>query len=95
MTIIRPHTSPSALNRIIALLIVAIMFVSVWLVVLYNQLVNFDHGISRANVELQRIQTEGAELKEKIFSLFDADRMQSLTAARGLTRDRAPRYFTE
>ncbi|KKW48304.1 MAG: hypothetical protein UY99_C0005G0013 [Parcubacteria group bacterium GW2011_GWA1_59_11] len=93
MTIIQPNHSNVWLNRTLVLLVALVVFSAAWLVSLYTQLVNLNHGISQASSEIQDIQTANAELKDRIFGLFDQDRMKAVADARSLIKDREPQYL--
>lgn len=94
MTIIQPNrTQAFPLNLIIGALIVLVMLSAVWLVSLYNTLVNIQHGISETKDEIKQIQTANAELKEELFALLDSRKFEEFAAEAALIKDRAPRYF--
>jgi len=61
------------------------------LVVLYNRMVNFNHNLSATRSELQKIQAQNAELKDKVFSLFDS--RSSYDFEGKLIQDKNPQYL--
>lgn len=70
-------------------LVVAAMF----LVGVYVRLVNLNHTLDAVSREIQEVQTANAELKDKLFVLWDGDRVESLAAERNLVKENNPRYF--
>jgi cell division protein FtsL len=94
MTIIQPAKSNTFLNIIIAILIAALLSGSLWLVALYNRLVNLNHNISELNTELNKLQTANAEVKKAIFAIFDSQNLEKLAEEKQLVKDRNPEYLT-
>lgn len=70
----------------------AVFFAAVWLVILYNSIVDFNHGISAMRVELKSAQAINAELKEKIFALLSGESLNKLTGER-LVQEKNPEYI--
>jgi cell division protein FtsB len=94
MTIIQPNRSSSfRLNWLIAGLVLLLVASSVWLVSLYNRIVNLEHGTAAMRREMHEIRSANADMKEEIFGLMDSGRFEELAASRGLVKDRDPRYL--
>jgi len=94
MTIIQPGRSQAlAVNKFLVLLIVMLLIAAVWLVSLYNQLVNLNHNILDAESRIQKVETANAELKDKTFNLFDNQKLEALAAERQLIKDKEPQYL--
>ena len=93
MTIIQPSATNTLLNKLLVGLISVLFIGALLLVVSYNRLVNLDHGISQANLEFKKIQTENAELKDRIFALISSQNLEQLASTRKLVKERAPRYL--
>lgn len=94
MTIIQPNrTRAFPLNIILSALIALVVLAAVWLVSLYNTLVNIQHGIAETRDEIRNIQTANAELKEELFAILDSRKFEEFAAERALIKNRAPRYF--
>lgn len=93
MTIIQPHVKTSSFTLIIAILIAALLLGSLWLIMLYNQLVNLDHGVFELKDRLSELQTSSAELKDKTFSLFDSRILEQIAVERRLVKDPNPQYL--
>ena len=94
MTITHPHSSKIFLNRMIILLIAALLLCTIWLIVAYNQLVNLKHGVADANIELKHIETQGAELKNSLFALISNEQLGEFATSRNLSLDQNPYYLT-
>lgn len=93
MTIIRPKRTTASLSLVIGLLVGALFVSSIFLVVLYNRLVNLNHAITRVSAEFKDIQLNIAELHDKTFSLFNKEYLEEFARGRGLVEDRTPQYL--
>ncbi len=93
MTIIRPGRQNVLLNRLLLILVALIIVSALYLVWLYVRLVNVNHGLTTARADLVRVETQSAELKEKIFGLLSGDKLQALAQAEGLVQDKEPQYL--
>lgn len=93
MTLLHPPSSHSFLNKAIFLLVCALIMQALWLVMLYNHVVNVEHAITEAKNNMRTLQTESAELKDTIFTLFDSEHLEAFAASRALVQERNPRYF--
>lgn len=88
MTFIQPQKEKNILQRLLALAAICTVFGALWLVVLYNTLVNTTHGISAAKSKLANMQAENLTARNKVFDVItNAD-----PAALGLVQDRSPEY---
>lgn len=92
MTFIQPNKK-SFLNKILIALIVILVLGAVWLVVIYNNFVNFTHGFSQMKAELQTIQAKNVETREKIFGLVDSANVQGVALEKNLVQDKKPAYL--
>lgn len=93
MTIIHPHKTSPFINIILALLAGVLVVSSVWLVVLYNRSVNLDHNISSLKAQIKNMETETAELKDRIFTLLDTQALSRIAETEGLVKENSPRYL--
>jgi len=93
MTFIQPNKNSGVLNKILAVLIVCSILGGVSLVILYNRIVNFNHGLSEAKAEFSSLQSQTADTKDKIFKLLDADRDSAAFKDHGLIEDKNPQYL--
>lgn len=93
MTIIQPKNKKTFWNKVLAGLVAGVILVAFSLVLLYARFVNLNHSIAEARRALEKIQTENAELKDRIFALLDQGRLESLAAERGLIKEKNPQYL--
>ncbi len=93
MTFIQPNKNSGILNKILAVLVICSVFSGAALVVLYNRIVNFDHGLDKAKAELASLQSQNADAKDKIFELLDTDKDSAALKDYGLVEDKNPQYL--
>ncbi len=93
MTIIQPDRQSVLLNRLLFALVALIIVSALSLVWLYVRLVNINHNLASARTDLVQVETQSAELKEKIFGLLSGDKLQALAQAKGLVQDKDPQYL--
>jgi cell division protein FtsL len=93
MTIIQPGNKKTFWDRILAGLIIASVLISFFLVSAYTRFINLNHGLAETRKAIQEVQTANAELKDKIFALFDRSRLESLAAERNLVVEKNPQYL--
>ena len=77
----------------LALLVCGVLGSAVFLIVLYNDTVSFQHGAAQMKAEIKAAETVRAELKEKTFALFDTGHIAQFAEERHLVADRAPQYL--
>ncbi len=75
------------------IIIGALIIVSFALIFLYNHSVDLEHSVSRAGADLQKLQTQTAELQDKIFTLSSDANLQKLSEERHFVKDKQPRYL--
>ena len=94
MTIIKPQSQASFVIRYMLVILVFLLIVAgVMLVFSYNRAVNWEQAVRVSIVETKRLQTENAELQDRLFSLFANARVETLAAEYGLVKDKSPRYL--
>ena len=93
MTLLQPSKSNPFLTKIIFGLVAALLLEALWLVMLYNHVVNAQHAIVAAQNDIRAMETRSAELKDKIFTLFSTQELESFASAHGLVSDRNPHYL--
>ena len=93
MTYIRPNKDHSTLNVVLLFLGIGFFLGAVWLVVLYNNSVNFSHGLSEMKAEFQEVQAANVELREHIFSVLDTLNSKDLAAQHNLVQEKKPQYL--
>lgn len=63
------------------------------LVMVYNHTVSIRHEISALDSRIQKIQADNAAGSDSVFSILDADRLESLARERNLVKETEPHYF--
>lgn len=92
MTIIEPKKKKS--KFIIFAPILALLAAGVYLnVSFYNSIVELRHEIVKQEKEWERLEVEGADLKNKVYGLFDAAVMKKTASELGLILDKNPSYL--
>lgn len=91
MTYIQP-AKKDILNRIIIMLSLGIVFGVLFLVIIYNRVVDMEHGISAMRAEIKTAQAENAELQEKTLALFAPANFTKIIAG-NLIKDTSPEYL--
>jgi cell division protein FtsL len=92
MTFIQPNKSRGILNLIFAALAVCLIVVGAAIIILYNRLVNLNHGIDGLRVEFLTLQSQNADIKDKVFESLNAANNPEILAKYGLTQDKNPEY---
>lgn len=79
------------------LLYIALAFISISMVValimVYNQTVNLKHGITDLKSGVQQVAAETASLKDKVFTMFDPQKVDTLAKEQGLIKEIRPNYL--
>lgn len=92
MTFIQPNKE----RRINVIVLFCLSFVLVsaafYLVILYNRVVNFEHGISSMKLELKALEADNMELQNKIFGLLNSSKLEHLSSGK-LIQDKNPEYL--
>jgi len=90
MTFIQPNKNRSVLNKILLLLGIFTVLSSIWLVMLYNKLVNLNHGLSEIKSEFSEIQESNLAVKTRIFDLINSSDPSSVG---DLVQEKNPEYL--
>jgi len=90
MTFIQPNKNKSFLNKILLLLGIFTVLSSIWLVMLYNKLVNLNHGLSEIKSEFSEIQESNLAVKTRIFDLINSSDPSSVG---DLVQEKNPEYL--
>ena len=89
--------APSSKNRLFKVFLTwtGLLFASavLVLVMLYNRSVNTSHALSDAKKEFQKIKIETAEVKDKIFVVFQAKNLEKFAEEQSLIKEKNPGYF--
>lgn len=94
MTFIQPTKHINTLNVIIALLVVALLGGTFWLVVAYNKTVDLSQDIVSDTAQLQSVGAQNTALNNQVLTTLGSTNFTSLAAADGLVEDKNPQYFT-
>lgn len=92
MTFIQPKKGSNILNKILILLAAGLVLGAFWMVILYNNYVNLNHGLSNLRLEFKQVQAQNAELKDKIFRALDLAKSNN-PSDRRLIQDKNPEYL--
>jgi hypothetical protein len=94
MTFIQPTKHINILNAVIALLVVALLGGTFWLVIAYNKTVDLSHDIVSLKAQLDSVGAENTALNNQTLATLGGADFTSLAAADGLVKDKSPQYFT-
>jgi cell division protein FtsL len=94
MTFIQPTKHLNFLNAIIALLVVALLGGTFWLVIAYNKTVDLSHNIISLKAQLQSVGAQNTALNNQILATTGSADLTSLASADGLVQDKNPQYFS-
>lgn len=94
MTFIQPTKHINTVNAVIALLVVALLGGTFWLVVAYNKTVDLSQDIVSDTAQLQSVGAENTALNNQVLATLGGANFVSIAAADGLVEDKNPQYFT-
>ena len=94
MTFIQPTKHIKLLNAVIALLVVALLGGTFWLVIAYNKTVDLSHDIVSIKTQLESVGAENTALNNRVLATLGGADFTSLASADGLVQDKNPQYFT-
>jgi cell division protein FtsL len=90
MTFIRSEKNSTLL---FAALIFILISTIVALIMFYNQTVNLKHGITDLKTDIQQAAAETASLKDRVFGIFDPQKVDALAKEQGLVKETRPSYI--
>ncbi len=90
MTFIKSEKHNTLLFTALAFLLISAI---VALIMLYNQTVNLKHGITDLKSDVQTMAAETASLKDKVFAIFDPQKVDILAKGQGLVKETRPNYL--
>ena len=93
MTIIKLNKNKNKLNLIISLLFFAIVGLIGQGIYSYSQSVNFRHDITSLEKNIRAIETSNADMKNKLFALFDPNNTKAIIESGGLIEEKNPQYI--
>ena len=94
MTFIQPTKTINLLNAIIAMLVIALLGGTFWLVIAYNKTVDLSQDVVSMKAQLQTIGAENTALNNQVLDTLGGANFTALAAADGLVEDKNPQYFT-
>lgn len=93
MTFIQPKKYINLLNIVLAMLAVAILGGTFWLVVAYNNTVDLSHDIVSIKSQLDTIGANTTALNNSIISTLGSTQFQTLAIQDNLVQDKNPQYY--
>lgn len=78
---------------IIAILIVAILGGTFWLVIAYNKTVDITHDIVSLKTQLDAVGANSTALNNNIVSILGTTQFQTLAIQDGLVAEKNPQYY--
>jgi len=94
MTFIQPTKHFNSLNLVIAMLVIALLGGTFWLVIAYNKTVDLSHDIVSAKAKLESTGAQNTALNNQVLATLGGANFQTLAASDGLVQDKNPQYFT-
>jgi hypothetical protein len=82
------------LNAVIALLVVALLGGTFWLVIAYNKTVDLSQDIVSDKAQLQSVGAQDTALNNQVLATLGGADFTALAASDGLVEDKNPQYFT-
>lgn len=92
MTFFKPEQK-SLLNYAIMALIAVCLIASLWIVLSYNSAVNLEHEISATEINIMELQTNKAQLQDKMFTLLSDVNLKEFSRNRNLVEEKNPQYM--
>ena len=92
MTFFQPEQK-SFINYAIMALIAICLIASLWIVLSYNRSVNLEHEISAKEINIRELQTNKAQLQDKMFTLLSDVNLEEFSRNRNLIEEKNPQYM--
>ena len=92
MTFIQPNKNSRVRAAILFSLLFLLAASAFYLIVIYNRVVNFEHGVVKMKRELNEIEAQNIDHQNKIFSLIDSSKSESLSSGI-LIQEKNPKYL--
>jgi cell division protein FtsL len=93
MTIIQPIRNRFYLTLIIIILGTMAAACLTWWLVIYNSAVDSKHNIGLLEQKIQDQEVQNTELKNRVFSMLDSQKLEALLQSKGYVKDKGPQYF--
>jgi len=74
-------------------LIAICLIASLWIVLSYNRSVNLEHEISAKEINIRELQTNKAQLQDKMFTLLSDVNLKEFSRNRNLIEEKNPQYM--
>lgn len=59
----------------------------------YNQIVNLSHELESRRQDIQKIQVQNADLKQRVYALVSFENLKKVARERNLVAEKNPRYL--
>lgn len=92
MTIIQPNKTSYKANFWVLILTLTSVSATVWIIFLYNQLVDFRHEVRTQETNLSQAEVMNAEFKNNLYTIIDAKNLESSNNNESLILDKNPEY---
>jgi len=93
MTILEPKKNKIIANPFLTGLLLIFFILTLWSVIIYNQVVDLRYSLGGQTDQLQRLKVANADLKNQLYSLTNIQQLNQLAESKGLVKISAPRYF--
>ena len=93
MTFIQPTKPINILNAVIALLVVALLGGTFWLVIAYNKVVNLSHDISSMKAQLDAIGAQNTAKSNATIATLSGNNLSLVASADNMVQEKTPEYF--
>ena len=93
MTFIQPSKHTGIENLIIAMLVLALIAGTFWIVIGYNQTVDLNHDITSAKAQLDSIGARNTVLNNQVIATLGGSNISALAAQYNLVEEKKPQYF--
>ena len=92
MTFFQPEQK-SFMNYIIGGLVAMSLVASFFVIFSYNRSVNLEHEISAAELSVRQLQTDKAQLQDRMFVLLSDVNLKKFSSDRNLIEEKNPQYM--
>jgi hypothetical protein len=94
MTFIQPTKHGNFFNIVIAMLVIALLGGTFWLVIAYNKTVDLTQDIASAKAQTDSIGAENTALNNQVLATLGDVDSSALADEDGLVQDKNPQYFS-
>lgn len=93
MTIIQPNRENSIFGILTLFVTVGVIGVSLWGIMLYNEVVSARHDFEKQETAFRTIEVENGELKNTVYTMSDQKNIERIANARTLILEKNPQYI--